>query len=194
LVGCPSCGSDTFGQVAPNWVECRATLQRRILVGYRPIFEPDRYPEIIGQTPIFATETVTCRVRHHRIVQASSQNGPWPLCECGTFAIGVCQVCANPTCGDDSTRIGSQRVCLSCKVNTERRRASDTEQRRSEQIRRAEQDAEERQRAAAVQLGIKAEEMAEEIAQHGPCRAYPKHPASHTDAAGNCRACVIGLR
>jgi hypothetical protein len=193
-VACPSCGSTAFRQVAPNWVECSATRQRQILLGYRPIFERGRFPQVIGETPIYGVETVRCRVRHHHIVQAGSQGGPWPMCECGTFAIGLCGECENWVCGDDSIRRDARRLCLRCEGNNR----LDAERQRAEEKHRFTEEhrlaAEERQRLVAERLSIKAAEMAEQIAQHGPCRAYPRHPASHADSAGNCRACVIGLR
>jgi hypothetical protein len=67
----------------------------------------------------------------------------------------------------------------------QRERAAEEERVRAE---------EERQRPAVRSRAVRAQEMAEQIARHGPCRAYPRHPNNYADAAGNCSACVIGLR
>lgn len=190
VVACPSCGSQEFREIAPTWVECTATWQRPVLVGMRPVFGPGRFPPLIGRVPIYDSETVWCRVRHHCVVRATSDSGPWPSCECGTFAIGMCQVCGDAVCGDDSTRRDRRRVCLACNANADHE-AQQQQHRAEEERRRAD---EEHRRPAEERRAAKLQEMAEEIARHGRCRAYPEHPKSYTDAAGNCTACVIGVR
>lgn len=36
------------------------------------------------------------------------------VCSCGTFAIGLCQDCGDPVCGDCSLMVGGQRLCTRC--------------------------------------------------------------------------------
>lgn len=38
----------------------------------------------------------------------------WPLCTCGTYAIGECSSCHTPVCGDDSDRKDGTRLCTRC--------------------------------------------------------------------------------
>ena len=36
------------------------------------------------------------------------------VCSCGTFALGLCQDCGAPVCGDHSRMVSSHRICKSC--------------------------------------------------------------------------------
>jgi hypothetical protein len=36
------------------------------------------------------------------------------ICDCGTFAIGMCVQCGRPVCGDHSQLVDGRRICLAC--------------------------------------------------------------------------------
>jgi hypothetical protein len=48
------------------------------------------------------------------------------VCSCGTFAIGLCQDCGDPVCGDCSLMVGGQRLCHPC-VKARQTRQADKE-------------------------------------------------------------------
>lgn len=48
------------------------------------------------------------------------------MCSCGTFAIGICQTCQQPVCGDCST-LGLARICRRCQAAAAKERAADAE-------------------------------------------------------------------
>jgi hypothetical protein len=68
-----------------------------------------------------------------------------PTCTCGTFAIGICTACSQPTCGIHSSLVSGARVCGSC----QRAAASQAAQAAAENTRR-------RVDEAAASLGARA--------------------------------------
>lgn len=59
--------------------------------------------------PITDTIYRTCGVRYHE----AAGGGVTLLCECSTFAIGICGECMKPVCGDHSRLLDGQRLCIS---------------------------------------------------------------------------------
>ncbi len=49
-----------------------------------------------------------CKTRYH---EAVSENTMPTACYCGTYAIGTCQVCSKPFCGDHSLLSNDRRIC-----------------------------------------------------------------------------------
>lgn len=59
-----------------------------------------------------------CGHRYH-----AGQPGTGQVCSCGTFAIGLCQDCGNPVCGDCSLIVSGQRLCYPCAKARQARQA-----------------------------------------------------------------------
>lgn|SRR5579862_5695918 len=103
-MACPSCGGSDRISVAPGFWECCSQLAER---------RPGRVPDPMG--PAGATMPITdiiyrtCGVRYHE----AAGSGVTLLCECSTFAIGVCGECMKPVCGDHSRLLDGQRLCIS---------------------------------------------------------------------------------
>lgn len=76
------------------------------------------------------------------------------LCDCGTFAVGVCRDCGVLRCGDCSTRVEGHRICKTHLVEREReRQAAEEAQRPAKEAQRlADDEAHARGVAAAKQL------------------------------------------
>ena len=53
----------------------------------------------------------------------AGQPGTAQVCSCGTFAIGLCQDCGNPVCGDCSLIVAGQRLCRPCAKSRQTRQA-----------------------------------------------------------------------
>lgn len=104
---CPRCGGVAQRSIAPGLWECTAIVSA-------PAFEQRQ----VAGAPSghFAPQPVpSSRVCGHRY-QALVPGAPEVAepCTCGTFAIGRCQRCQSPICGDHSGLIDAARVCSTC--------------------------------------------------------------------------------
>src|SRR5664280_2987496 len=103
-MSCPRCGSTDRSQLAPGYFECRGAV---LMLQTAMVPDPGQ-PGMLR--PLGLQDSRPCRTRY--------QEGPGqpaiPLCECGTFSIGICQDCRTPVCGDHSLLAGRVRQCSSC--------------------------------------------------------------------------------
>lgn len=134
---CSQCGSTDARLIAANYAECVGTILERVLVGHRPVPGPNPLnpgtQTVVGLAPIYKMHSRSCGVRHHVGMAVDG----WPACACGTFAIGRCQRCHEPVCGDDSERVSASRLCTSCAAKVEALRQAEQRERRAEAIRTA---------------------------------------------------------
>lgn len=55
-----------------------------------------------------------------------------PICQCGTYAIGVCQECKSPVCGAHSAMVDERRICFADRRRLEHERTVAVSARREE--------------------------------------------------------------
>jgi hypothetical protein len=96
-VSCPVCGGSDRRPVAPGYWKCRS-----IVVTKRPgrggALEPVWHDAV-------------CGAEYQEGVPAGAGT---PVCACGTFAIGLCDGCAQPLCGIHGGMDFGKRRCSSC--------------------------------------------------------------------------------
>ncbi len=104
---CAVCGTSEFALIAPLFVECRGTITDVVVLG-----EERAGPAVV---PVYGSVDRPCRTRRHQVVIGVTDGaGAWPMCSCGTYAIGVCRACARAICGDHSGGTAGGRVCDKC--------------------------------------------------------------------------------
>lgn len=97
--------------------------------------------------PQFIQSAVRCGTLYLEMTPAAFPTPP--LCDCGTYAIGVCRDCEQPVCGFHSTLYDGVRLHHQHVSEREERKRIREEQRAEEARRRAEE--EQRQRDEQVQ-------------------------------------------
>jgi len=132
-MACPICGGTAREPIAPGYWRCTSTVTTSAPGPGAP-GRPWTGPE----TSVF---TGVCG--------ATYQEGPAAnndlVCGCGTFAIGLCQRCGVPVCGNHSTDRFGVRECLN-RVQDRQREAA--EQRAEQERQAAAQEAEAKQQEA----------------------------------------------
>jgi hypothetical protein len=104
-MACPLCHGDERIPLAPGFWECRSSVRED---------RPGRVPDPMGPPgatmPITDTIYRPCGTQYHE----ATGGGVTLLCECSTFAIGVCAACMNPVCGHPSCSglHGGKRLCI----------------------------------------------------------------------------------
>lgn len=93
-MSCPRCGGTSYKVIAPGYFECAST-----------VFVPGPVATAEG-TVVMPVPGAVCGHRYQ-----AGQPGTAQVCSCGTFAIGLCQDCGDPVCGDCSLMVGGQRLC-----------------------------------------------------------------------------------
>ena len=107
-MSCPSCGGTRREAIAPGYWRC--TSQVTLMApGPGPYGKPGP-PEIAVARECGAAYQEGARV-------ATGQ-----MCECSTFAVGVCGDCGTPVCGTHSLMRGDIRVCRTCAARRDHER------------------------------------------------------------------------
>ena len=119
-MACPSCGGTERTAIAPGYFECTTPGITTWV---------DMVPDGRGGArPLEQSSTQPCGERYQEGVPPMAHGD---TCECGTFAIGNCQECGTPVCGDHSGLFGGRRLCAR---DNERLRAARAEEIRRQQI------------------------------------------------------------
>jgi hypothetical protein len=100
-MACPTCGGSNREAIAPGWWRCRSDVISRIP-------GPGYGAPPTGQ---FGPEWIDVAVPCGSTYAEGIGQGPIaPACSCGTFAIGICEECGEPVCGECSGMYGGKRI------------------------------------------------------------------------------------
>ena len=104
-MACPSCRGSNRRVIAPGFWE-----------GQSPVAVMVTGPGSIGRPgPEGLPVPSACGRRYHETPGTAAQS----LCDCGTFAIGLCTQCHRPVCGDCSALHQGSRWCAACVAASE---------------------------------------------------------------------------
>ena len=98
---CPTCGGSDRDPIAPAFWRCTS-----MRVVTREIGGPGLTDPRLGPGVLYEQHHVVCRTDYQEGVPGVSL-----LCECNTFAIGLCSECRKPVCGEHSAMVGDVRLC-----------------------------------------------------------------------------------
>lgn len=110
-MSCPSCGGTDREPIAPGWWRCTS----RVTIAAPG---PGLGAPPTGQFgPEHLEATAVCGRQY---AERTGNEDHGPLCDCGTFAIGICKECGRDVCGECSVRSTDGRVHRSHVIERER--------------------------------------------------------------------------
>jgi hypothetical protein len=103
-MSCPACGGTDREPLAPGYWEC-CTPVPQVEVVHQQV---DRDVIIPVQHQVWTS----CGHRYQEGPPVMADDAP--MCECNTWAIGLCADCKAPVCGDHSSLVSDRRLCRTC--------------------------------------------------------------------------------
>ena len=100
-MSCPTCGGSDRDPIAPGFWVCTSPRWVTDKIGGPGLTDPR-----LGPGVLYKKRRIVCRTEYQE-----GNPGTSLLCACSTFAIGLCNECGKPVCGNHSAISGDLRLC-----------------------------------------------------------------------------------